>query len=44
MTRKRYIKLLMGRYGWSRDMAVARARLVYEFGIPYENSFNMLKK
>lgn len=40
MTRKRFIKLLMGNLGVSRDEAVWRAGLVNSFNIPYEASYN----
>lgn len=39
MTRKRFIKLVMGTIGLSRDEAVRRAALVNEYNIPYEASY-----
>lgn len=39
MTRKRFIKLVMGTIGVSRDEAVRRAALVNEYNIPYEASY-----
>lgn len=42
MTRKRFIKLVMGNIGFSRDEAVRRANLANEYNIPYEISYHWL--
>lgn len=39
MTRKRFVKLLMGKFGYGRDFANKIARAIRHHGHPYDEKF-----
>ena len=39
MTRKRFVKLLMGKFGYGRDFANKIARAIRHYGRPYDEKF-----